>query len=95
MLGDIAVCVHPKDPRYAALIGGEVVHPIHGHRLPIIGDAELADPEIGTGAVKITPAHDPNDLACAERHGLDVVCATWCSLRTRYWLTTVRLGALA
>ena len=73
MLGDVAVCVHPDDSRYSALIGGSVVHPIHGVEIPIIGDADTADPELGTGAVKITPAHDPNDLACAQRHTLKIV----------------------
>lgn len=73
MLGDAAVAVHPDDPRYAGLIGRSVIHPIHGTPLPIIGDAELVDMEVGTGAVKITPAHDPNDLLCARRHGLPEV----------------------
>ncbi len=73
MLGDAAVVVHPDDDRYARYIGRQVKHPIHGHPLPIIADSELVDMEIGSGAVKITPAHDPNDFACAERHQLPVV----------------------
>ena len=73
MLGDAAVVVHPEDDRYRNLVGRHVIHPIHGHRLPIIADAELVDMEMGSGAVKITPAHDPNDFACAERHQLPVL----------------------
>ena len=73
MLGDAAVAVHPDDPRTMHLIGRSVIHPLHGSLLPVVGDAALVDMELGTGAVKITPAHDPNDLACAERHGLPVV----------------------
>ena len=74
MLGDAAVAVHPEDPRYSLHLqnGHFVKHPIHGTALPIIGDAELVDMQFGTGAVKITPGHDPNDFACAQRHGLAV-----------------------
>jgi len=71
MLGDTAVAVHPDDPRYAHLVGSHVLHPLSGRRIPIIADAELVDPEFGTGAVKITPAHDPNDFATGKRHGLE------------------------
>jgi valyl-tRNA synthetase len=71
MLGDTAVAVHPEDPRYKALHGKLLVHPFDGRRIPIICDAELVDMNFGTGAVKITPAHDPNDFACGRRHGLD------------------------
>lgn len=70
MLGDTAVAVHPDDPRYTHLHGKFVLHPFCKRRLPIILDAELVDMEFGTGAVKITPAHDPNDFACGRRHGL-------------------------
>ncbi|MBP7148009.1 MAG: valine--tRNA ligase [Acidobacteria bacterium] len=71
MLGDTAVAVHPDDPRWQALIGRAVEHPFFPERhVPIIGDAILADPETGTGAVKVTPAHDPNDFACGKRHDL-------------------------
>ncbi|BDA49044.1 Valine-tRNA ligase [Coccomyxa sp. Obi] len=70
MLGDTAVAVHPDDPRYAHLHGKHVVHPLDGRKIPIITDAELVDMSFGTGAVKITPAHDPNDFATGKRHGL-------------------------
>ncbi len=67
--GDLAVAVHPDDARYQALIGQEVVLPLIGRRIPIIADA-YADPAKGTGAVKITPSHDPNDYQVGERHRL-------------------------
>ncbi len=70
MLGDTAIAVHPDDPRYHALIGEQVHHPILDRTIPIIADAELVDPEFGTGAVKITPAHDFNDFAVGVRHEL-------------------------
>jgi valyl-tRNA synthetase len=69
ILADMAVAVHPKDPRYKHLIGQEAILPIIGRKLKIIAD-EWADPMVGTGAVKITPAHDPNDFEVGERHGL-------------------------
>jgi valyl-tRNA synthetase len=68
MLGDTAVCVHPSDARYKDLIGQLVTIPLNGREIPIIADALLADPELGTGCVKVTPAHDPNDYACWTRH---------------------------
>jgi len=71
MLGDTAVAVHPEDPRYTHLHGKYVLHPFDGRRIPIITDAELVDMTFGTGAVKITPAHDPNDFLCGKRHGLE------------------------
>lgn len=65
MLGDVAVAVHPADPRYKHLIGRRLVHPfIPGREMRVIADAELVDMALGTGAVKITPAHDPNDYKC-------------------------------
>ena len=70
MLGDTAVAVHPKDPRYAHLHDKKLVHPFSGRRIPIVLDDVLVDMNFGTGAVKITPAHDPNDFACGRRHGL-------------------------
>ncbi|KAF0162549.1 MAG: valyl-tRNA synthetase, partial [Caulobacteraceae bacterium] len=70
MLGDTAIAVHPDDPRYKHLVGKHVVHPILGRRFPIIADAQLVDMAFGTGAVKVTPAHDPNDFATGKRHGL-------------------------
>ena len=73
MLGDTAVAVHPDDARYKHLVGTNVLHPLDGRKIPIIADAELVDPEFGTGAVKITPAHDPNDFATGKRHGLQFV----------------------
>ncbi|MCA9068055.1 MAG: valine--tRNA ligase, partial [Planctomycetaceae bacterium] len=68
MLGDTAVCVHPSDDRYRNLVGQKVRIPLNGRLIPIIADGQLADPEMGTGAVKVTPAHDPNDYACFQRH---------------------------
>ncbi|MFE9580315.1 valine--tRNA ligase [Nocardia sp. NPDC006044] len=69
MLGDTAVAVHPDDPRYQALIGTTLEHPITGRQIPIIAD-DYVDPEFGSGAVKITPAHDPNDFEMGLRHNL-------------------------
>jgi valyl-tRNA synthetase len=70
MLGDTAVAVHPDDPRYAAVLGKHVRHPLLDRTFPIIGDAVLVDPAFGTGAVKVTPAHDWNDFETGKRHGL-------------------------
>ena len=72
MLGDTAVAVHPDDHRYAALVGRTCLLPIVGRSMPIVAD-EYADPEKGTGAVKITPAHDFNDFEVGLRHGLDII----------------------
>jgi valyl-tRNA synthetase len=73
MLGDTGVFVHPGDERYAALVGKTVVHPFFADRvMPIVADAGV-DPEFGTGAVKGTPAHDPNDFEMGERAGLDKI----------------------
>jgi len=72
MLGDTAVAVHPDDERYKHLIGATVVLPLGGREIPIIAD-EAVDPEFGTGAVKVTPAHDPADFDIAERHNLPKV----------------------
>ncbi|HME24733.1 MAG TPA: valine--tRNA ligase [Acetobacteraceae bacterium] len=69
MLGDTAVAVHPEDERYRDLIGRHAILPLVGRRLPIVAD-EYSDPEKGTGAVKITPAHDFNDFAVGQRHRL-------------------------
>ncbi len=69
MLGDTAVAVHPEDPRYQALIGTTLEHPITGRQIPVIAD-DYVDPEFGSGAVKITPAHDPNDFEMGLRHNL-------------------------
>ncbi|HEX5495352.1 MAG TPA: class I tRNA ligase family protein, partial [Mycobacteriales bacterium] len=69
MLGDTAVAVHPDDDRYAHLIGRDVELPLTGRRIPIVAD-EHVDPAFGTGAVKVTPAHDPNDFEIGRRHDL-------------------------
>lgn len=69
MLGDTAIAVHPDDERYAALVGTELEHPFLDRKIPVIAD-DYVDPEFGTGAVKITPAHDPNDFAVGARHDL-------------------------
>ena len=73
MLGDTAVAVHPDDERYKHLHGKFVIHPFNNRRIPIITDAELVDMSFGTGAVKITPAHDPNDYEVGIRHKLDFI----------------------
>ncbi len=70
MLGDTAVAVHPGDERYKALIGRHLKLPLIGRTIPIIAD-QFVDPEFGTGAVKVTPAHDPNDFAMGLRHNLE------------------------
>jgi valyl-tRNA synthetase len=72
MLADTAVAVHPDDERYRRLVGGHCILPLVGRRLPIITD-EHVDPEFGTGALKITPGHDPNDFDIGRAHGLDEV----------------------
>ena len=72
MLGDTAVAVHPDDDRYRDLIGSHAVLPLVGRRLIVVGDTH-ADPDKGTGAVKITPAHDFNDFEVGRRHGLEMV----------------------
>ncbi|EDV29829.1 uncharacterized protein TRIADDRAFT_10625, partial [Trichoplax adhaerens] len=74
MLGDVAVAVHPDDDRYKNLHGKFVINPFNHRRLPIICDRELVDINKGcTGAVKITPAHDPIDYACSQRHNLPII----------------------
>ncbi|HEY1916412.1 MAG TPA: valine--tRNA ligase [Streptosporangiaceae bacterium] len=72
MLGDTAVAVHPDDPRYAHMVGREVDLPLTGRRIPVVADAHV-DPEFGTGAVKVTPAHDPNDFEIGRRHDLPMM----------------------
>ncbi|GBR70924.1 valine--tRNA ligase [Gluconobacter kanchanaburiensis] len=69
MLGDVAVAVHPEDERYTDMIGKNVILPLTGRRIPVVADLH-SDPEKGTGAVKITPAHDFNDFEVGKRHGL-------------------------
>jgi valyl-tRNA synthetase len=73
MLGDTAVAVHPEDERYRHLRGKTVILPLVGRRLPIIADSYV-DPSFGTGAVKVTPAHDFNDFQIAGRHNLERIC---------------------
>ncbi len=70
MMGDVAVAVHPSDKRYQELVGKMLVLPLQGRHIPIIAD-EYVDPEFGTGMVKITPAHDPNDFGVGNRHDLE------------------------
>ena len=72
MLGDTAVAVHPDDERYRDLIGTQVELPLTGRTIPVIADSHV-DPEFGTGAVKVTPAHDPNDFEIGRRHGLPML----------------------
>ena len=73
MLGDTAVAVHPDDPRHKAKIGKMIRHPFIDRTFPLIADPILVDPEFGTGAVKVTPAHDPNDFECGQRHKLGFI----------------------
>jgi len=72
MLGDTALMVHPDDERYAGLVGSKVQLPLTGREIPVIADAYV-DREFGTGVVKVTPAHDHNDYAVGQRHGLPVI----------------------
>src|SRR5438552_1936220 len=69
MLGDTGIAVHPKDDRYRTLMGKRVRHPFTGEELPIVAD-DAVDPSFGTGAVKVTPAHDPTDFEIGQRQGL-------------------------
>ncbi|EGO22806.1 hypothetical protein SERLADRAFT_450542 [Serpula lacrymans var. lacrymans S7.9] len=73
MLGDTAIAVHPDDTRYIHLHGKFALHPFINRRIPIVVDAEVVDMEFGTGAVKITPAHDPNDYEVGVRHKLEFI----------------------
>jgi valyl-tRNA synthetase len=72
MLGDTAVAVHPDDQRYAGLVGREIELPLSGRRIPVVADPHV-DPGFGSGAVKVTPAHDPNDFEIGRRHNLPSV----------------------
>lgn len=74
MLGDTAVAVHPEDPRYKGLVGKKALLPLMNREIPIIAD-EYVDPSFGSGAVKITPAHDPNDFEIGKRHNLEMIKA--------------------
>ena len=73
LLGDVAVMVHPDDERYRHLIGQQVLLPLVGRQIPVIADAYV-DKDFGTGVVKVTPAHDPNDYVVGQRHGLELIC---------------------
>ncbi len=73
MLGDTAVAVHPEDDRWRGVVGRNVRHPVTGREFPVVADAVLVDPKFGTGAVKVTPAHDFNDFEVAQRHGLPLL----------------------
>ena len=73
MLGDTAVAVHPEDERWKPLIGKGVVLPLVNREIPVIADPILVDREFGSGCVKVTPAHDPNDYACGQRNNLDMI----------------------
>ncbi|MFG3295637.1 valine--tRNA ligase [Streptomyces sp. NPDC048179] len=72
MLGDTAVAVHPDDERYKHLVGKRIKLPLTDRTIPVVADTHV-DPEFGTGAVKVTPAHDPNDFAIGQRHGLEAL----------------------
>ncbi|SFQ49932.1 valine--tRNA ligase [Amycolatopsis rubida] len=72
MLGDTAVAVHPDDERYTHLVGTEIELPLTGRKIPVVADRHV-DPEFGTGAVKVTPAHDPNDFEIGRRHDLPML----------------------
>ena len=72
MLGDTGVAVNPSDARYSALVGQTLTLPLVGREIPIVAD-EHVDAEFGTGCVKVTPAHDPNDFAIGQRHGLPLI----------------------
>ena len=73
MLGDVAVAVSSDDDRYKHLIGKTITHPFVNRKLTIIADDVLVNKDFGTGAVKITPAHDPNDYECAKRNNLEYI----------------------
>jgi valyl-tRNA synthetase len=72
MLGDTAIAVNPADKRYKGIVGKNAILPILGRKIPIVAD-EYVDAKFGTGAVKVTPAHDPNDFEIGQRHGLETV----------------------
>ncbi len=72
MLGDTAVAVHPDDQRYRDLVGKKVILPLLNREIPVVAD-DYVDPDFGSGAVKVTPGHDPNDFAIGRRHNLEVI----------------------
>lgn len=73
MLGDTGIAINSKDPRYKEFHGKVCKHPFFDRDIPIVLDDELVDMEFGTGAVKITPAHDPNDYNCGNKHNLEFI----------------------
>lgn len=74
MLGDTAVAVHSQDERYKDFVGQELIHPFISDRvIKVITDDELVDMDFGTGAVKVTPGHDPNDYLCGQRNNLESI----------------------
>ena len=75
MMGDTGVAVNPNDERYRGLVGRQVMLPIMNRRIPVVAD-DYVEMDFGTGAVKMTPAHDPNDFEVGQRHNLDTVCVT-------------------
>ena len=93
MLGDTAVAVHPDDERYKKLVGKNVILPLVGRKIPIIAD-EYSDPEKGSGAVKITPAHDFNDFEVGKRHNLPQIniFSTEAKLSSQETMTTFLAG---
>ena len=72
MLGDTGVAVHPEDDRYKHLVGKHVLHPFLDRKIPIVADT-FVERDFGTGAVKITPSHDPNDYECGKRNNLPFI----------------------
>ena len=72
MFGDTGVAVHPDDERYSDLVGKTLILPIVGRRIPLFADSSV-EPQFGTGAVKVTPAHDPNDFDMGARHNLEQI----------------------
>ena len=73
MLGDVAVAVHPEDARYQEWVGKELIHPFVAERKIFVVADTFVEKDFGTGAVKITPAHDPNDYECGKRHDLEFI----------------------
>jgi valyl-tRNA synthetase len=73
ILGDTAVAIHPEDERYKAYHGKMAINPMTGRRIPIVLDSQLVNMELGTGVVKVTPAHDPEDYECGLRHNLQFI----------------------
>lgn len=88
MLGDSGIAVHPKDDRYKHLVGKKAKHPFIDRLMPIVAD-EYVDPEFGTGAVKLTPAHDPNDFNLGKKHNLEFINILVCLLLKKRTKTNI------